>query len=132
VHQRYGTRVSPDAGDAGPLAYLDDDGNEVLLDSEEARTFLALTRSLEGATVSACPGCAARVLACVAVVDLLDAAPPHPRARDLHELADEAPTLHLYVVDLASRCRHGAWRDPGYAEWREAIADVVDDARGPR
>ena len=117
---------------AGPLAFLDDDENEVVLDAEDARTFWALTDGLDGATVSACPGCAARVLACVAVVDLLDDAPPHPRARDVLELADDAPTLHLYVVDLASTCRHAAWRDPGHAEWRDAIADLVDDVRGPR
>jgi hypothetical protein len=116
----------------GPLAFLDDDANEVLLDADEAATFAALTAGLDGATVSACPGCAARVLACVAVVDLLDDSPPHPRARDVRELADDAPTLHLYVIDLSSSCRHGAWRDPGAAEWRDAVADVVDDARGPR
>jgi hypothetical protein len=117
---------------AGPVAFLDDDGNQVLLDEDDARSFVALTGGLEDATVSACPDCAARVLACVAVVDLLDDAPPHPRARDLLELADDAPTLHLYVIDLLATCRHGAWRDPGYAEWREAIADVIDDDRGPR
>jgi hypothetical protein len=116
----------------GPLAFLDDDTNEVLLDADDARTFFSLTKGLEAAAVSACPGCAARVLACVAVVDLLDDAPPHPRARDVRELADDAPTLHLYVVDLLATCRHEDWRDPGYSEWREAIADVVDDPRGPR
>jgi hypothetical protein len=35
--------------------------------------------------------------------------------------------LHLYVVDKARRCRHTRWRDPGYAEWRDAV-----DAPGPR
>jgi hypothetical protein len=116
---------------AGPVAVLDDDGNQVVLDADDARTFFALTGDLDAATVSACPLCAARVLACVAVVDLLDDAPPHPRAQDVLDLADEAPTLHLYVVDLLATCRHDAWRDPGYAEWREAISDLVDD-RGPR
>lgn len=114
------------------MAFFDDEENELVLDAEDARTFWTLTGGLDGATVSACPGCAARVLACVALVDLLDDAPPHPRAREVRELADDAPTLHLYVVDLASSCRHLAWRDPGYAEWREAVADVVDDVRGPR
>jgi hypothetical protein len=115
----------------GPLALLDDDGNEVLLDASDAASFMALTEGLERAAVSACPGCAARVLACMAVVDLLDDAPPHPRSHDVRELADDAPTLHLYVVDLAAECRHPAWRDPGYIEWREAVTEVVEDARGP-
>ncbi len=116
----------------GPLAYLDDDGNEVILDAEDAATFWRLTGGLDEAAVSACPTCAAGVLACVAVVDLLDDAPPHPRARDLLELADDAPTLHLYVVDLSTRCRHVTWRDPGSLEWRDAVSDLVDDVRGPR
>ena len=43
------------------------------------------------------------------------------------ELADEAPTLHLYVVDEAADCRHRRWLDPLYGEWIE----VVDGAAGP-
>lgn len=129
---RYGEPVPPRPEVVGPLAVLDDDGNQVLLDVDDARTFMTLTGGLDEATVSACPTCAAGVLACVAVVDLLDHAPPHPRARDVIELADEAPTLHLYVVDLLTTCRHDEWRDPGYAEWREAIADLVEEPRGPR
>ena len=57
----------------------------------------------------------------MALVDLLDAARPHPRSGDLIELADEAPTLHLYVLDLATECRHTRWRDPGFAEWLDVI-----------
>ena len=60
-------------------------------------------------------------LATVALVDLLDRAQAHPRSGDLIELADEAPTLHLYVIDLATGCRHTRWRDPGYAEWLDVI-----------
>ena len=88
--------------DAGVLAVLDDDGEEVVLDAVEADALFALTDGLEAATVSACPDCRSRVLACVALVDLLDAAPPHPLASELIELADDAPTLHLYVQDLAA------------------------------
>jgi hypothetical protein len=67
------------------------------------------------------------VLATVAFVDLLDRAQAHPRSGDLVELADEAPTLHLYVIDLATECRHIRWRDPGFAEWLDAIQG--DDPR---
>ncbi len=114
------------------LGFLDDDGNEVVLDGDEAESLLALIGGLDGATVSACPGCRSRVLACVAVVDLLDAAPPHPRARELADLADDAPTLHLYVQDLRSECRHRAWRDPGAQEWRDALDDLLGEPRGMR
>ena len=107
------------------LSVVDDDGDEVVLDDEEARTLLALTGGLEAATVSACPGCRSRVLACVALADVLQDGPPHTRARDLLELADEAPTLHLYVEDLTSDCRHGRWRDPGHTEWAEALDDFT-------
>lgn len=107
------------------LSVVDDDGDEVVLDDDEAGTLLALTGGLESATVSACPGCRSRVLACVALADLLRDGPPHTRARDLLELADEAPTLHLYVEDLTTDCTHTRWRDPGHTEWAEALDDLT-------
>jgi|SRR5689334_19776942 hypothetical protein len=105
----------------GGLAFVDDEGARVEMDADEAASLLALTDGLDAATVSACPDCASRVLAVVALVDLLDDAPPHPRVSDLVDLADEAPTLHLYVVDLAGTCDHRRWRDPGYGEWADAL-----------
>jgi hypothetical protein len=109
------------------LAFVDDDGEEVVLDAEEAASLFELTHGFDAATVSACPECRSRVLACVALVDLLDDAPPHPRAREILELADDAPTLHVYVYDLTTQCTHRAWRDPGHSEWVEALADALDD-----
>jgi hypothetical protein len=109
------------------LRFLDDDGESVDLDAAEAAALLAVTRDLDEATVSACAQCRSKVVAAVALVDLLDAAQPHPRSGDLVDLADEAPTLHLYVVDLESRCRHEHWRDPLFAEWLEVI-----EGDGPR
>lgn len=107
------------------LRVSDDDGNEVELDARESASMLALTGGLEAATVSACPTCACRVVAAVALVDLLDAAPPHPRSGDLVDLADDAPTLHLYVTDLDSECEHERWLDPGREEWADATGDDV-------
>lgn len=108
------------------LAVLDDDGEEVLLDRDETGTLLALAAGLEPATVSACPGCRSRVVAAVALVDLLDDAPPVGRSRELVELADDAPTLHLYVRDLETRCDHRRWHDPGSEEWAEVMADLAE------
>jgi hypothetical protein len=108
------------------LRIMDEDGNEVALDADESRCLLAITGGLEAATVSACPDCVCRVLAAVALVDLLDAAPPHPRGNELIDLADEAPTLHLYVVDDATECEHPRWRDPLAEEWLD-----VGEAPGP-
>ena len=62
------------------LAVMDDDGEEVVFNASEADALFTLTNGLDAATVSACPDCRSRVLACVALVDLLDAAPPIPRA----------------------------------------------------
>ena len=107
------------------LAVMDDDGEEVVFDAAEADALFSLTNGLEAATVSACPDCRSRVLACVALVDLLDAAPPLPLAPELIELADEAPTLHLYVQELKLRCRHRRWLDPGHTEWVEALAEFT-------
>ncbi|MET0627484.1 MAG: hypothetical protein ABW033_03395 [Acidimicrobiia bacterium] len=109
------------------LTVIDDDGEKVVLDDDEAATLLALTSGLEPATVSACPSCRSRIVAAVALVDLLTDAPPVARARELIELADDAPTLHLYVRDLRARCDHRGWRDPGFEEWAEVMADLVDE-----
>ena len=106
------------------LVILDDDGEEVVLDEHEALRLLALTDGLEPATVSACPECRSRVLAAVALVDVLDAAAAFDRAEELVELADEAPTLHLYVRDLTARCAHKRWHDPGAEEWADVMADL--------
>lgn len=114
----------------GPvLAVLDDDGEEVVLDADEAAALFLLTDGLDAATVSACPTCRSRTVAAVALVDLLAAAPPMARSGALVELADEAPTLHLYVRDLDTPCRHDAWRDPGFEEWADAMADLIEPPR---
>jgi hypothetical protein len=99
---------------------MDEDGNEVVLDERESDCLFLLTGGLEAATISACPTCRCRVLASVALIDLLDAAPPHPLSTELLDLADEAPTLHLYVVDSGSDCDHPHWRDPLFEEWLDA------------
>ncbi len=106
------------------LAFVDDDGERVTLDIEEAAVLLGLTRDLDPATVSACPDCGSRVLAVVAFLDLLHDAVTHGRVRELTELADEAPTLHLYVGDLVSNCEHADWRDPLSDEWADAFAEL--------
>lgn len=103
------------------LVVFDDDEGEVFLDADEAAALLALTGGLDAATVSACPACRSRVLACLALVDVLDEAPAHPRATELVELADDAPTSHCYVLDLTARCPHRTWRDPGRIEWDDAV-----------
>lgn len=102
----------------------DEDGVTVELTHDDAAALLTLTGGLEGATVSACPDCRSRVLAALAFVDVLDAAAPHSRHAELVDLADDAPTAHLYVVDAVTSCTHPRWHDPGYEEW----ADVVRDA----
>ena len=109
------------------MRIVDEEQNEVCLDPAETAALLRATAGLEGATVSACPDCHSRVLAAVALVDLVDASAPHPRAAEIVELADNAPTLHLYVIDEASDCRHRSWLDPLYGEW----IDVVDGDTGP-
>lgn len=109
------------------LRVLDEDGERLDLDAVEADALFAITSNLDEATISACGQCRSRVVAAVALVDLLDESRPHPRSGDLIELADEAPTLHLYVIDLSTRCRHASWRDPLFAEWLEVI-----EGEGPR
>jgi hypothetical protein len=113
------------------LTFVDDDGERVALDPDDAAGLLEITGGLEAATVSACPDCRSRVVAVVALIDLLDAAPPHPRANDLLALAEDAPTLHLYVVDGRGTCDHRAWRDPGHEEWLDAVSPADPAPRRP-
>ena len=112
------------AGVHDALALVDDDGERVELDPVEAQLLLELTGGLEAATVSACPHCRSRVLAVVALLDLLDDAVTHTRIAELRELAEDAPTLHLYVGELDFECEHRAWRDPGFDEWADAFAEL--------
>lgn len=107
------------------LVVLDEGGDQVVLDATEAASLFAATNDLEAATVSACPTCRCRVLACLALVDVLDDAPPHPRTDELVELADDAPSSHLYVYDQQSECRHQRWIDPGRAEWVEVVRRIL-------
>jgi len=109
------------------LVIFDADGEELEFDADESRHLFTLTGGLDGATVSACPQCRSRILAVVALADLLADAPPFARAGALVELADEAPTLHVYVRDVGAQCAHRAWRDPGAEEW----SDVVTQLAGP-
>ncbi len=113
------------------LTFVDDEGERVELDADESAALLEITGGLEAATVSACPDCRSRVIAVVALIDLLDAAPPHPRGGDLAGLADDAPTLHLYVVDGLARCDHRAWLDPGHEEWIDAVSPAGPAPRRP-
>lgn len=113
------------------LSIVDDEGRGVDLDVAEASTLFALTAGLETATTSACPDCRCRVVSVIALGDLLAAGPPHPRAGEILELADDAPTLHLYVVDGAARCRHPRWRDPGREEWQDAVRPPSTARRRP-
>jgi len=108
------------------LAILDEEGEELVFDEFDATVLLGLTQGFDAATVSACPACRSRVLACVALVDLLRDTAMHPGGRELVELAEDAPTLHLYVQDLATTCRHDRWLDPGYTEWSEVLREVGD------
>jgi hypothetical protein len=113
------------------LTFVDDDSERVELDAEDAAGLLEITGDLEAATVSACPECRSRVLAVVALADLLDAAPPHRRADELRALADDSPTLHLYVIDGQARCDHRRWRDPGHEEWLGAVSPAGPAPRRP-
>jgi hypothetical protein len=101
-----------------------------VLDAAEALMLFGLTDGLDAATVSACARCRSRVLAVVAVLDIIESGPFQPRAADLTELAEEAPTLHLYVEDLVTECEHDDWLDPGFTEWCDAI-DEVPGVRRP-
>jgi hypothetical protein len=113
------------------LSIVDDEGHRVDFDTAESASLFALAGDLETATTSACPDCRCRIVSVIALTDLLDAGPPHPRTREILELADDAPTLHLYVVDGVARCRHARWLDPGHEEWLDAVRPPSPPRRRP-
>ena len=100
---------------------MDEDGNEVVLDERESDCLFLLTGGLEAATdfgVSRLSMSGARVGRARRPARRRAAAPV--AAPSCIDLADEAPTLHLYVVDSASDCEHPHWRDPLFDEWLDA------------
>ncbi len=105
------------------LFFSDGDGGSVVVHGREAETLWALTDGFRSATVSACDSCGSCILAVVAVVDTIDRALPHDASAALIDLADDAPTLHLYVTrsDESQPCVHASWRDPGFDEWCDAL-----------
>ena len=103
-----------------PIVVIDGEGGEVAIDGRVAELYRS---AFDRATVSACPQCRCRMIAALAFADALDDAPPLDITSDLRELVEEAPTTHLYVVDIETECEHRAWRDPGYEEW----ADITDE-----
>jgi len=107
------------------LVIFDADGEEITFDGPEAEDLLTLTGQLEAATVSACPQCRCKIVAVVALADLIADAPPFARGPELAVFADEAPTLHVYVRDISTRCAHRAWRDPGAEEFAEVLAELA-------
>ena len=118
--RRYGATVpGPD------LVIFDADGEELAFDAAEAASLFTLAGDLDAATVSACPRCRSRVVAVVALADLIADAPPFARSGELLALADDAPTLHLYVRDLQTQCTHRTWLDPGAEEWADLVAELA-------
>ncbi len=109
-------------GRSALLRIGDDTGEFVIVEGAEAEAVWSLTTGFEAATISACNECRCRVLASVALVDLIDATPALPEAVALRELADDAPTLHVYVDDPTTECVHRTWRDPLAEEWADVIA----------
>jgi hypothetical protein len=111
---------------AGPdLVIFDADGEDLAFDAAESSSLFTLTGNLDAATVSACPRCRSRVVAVVALADLIADAPPFARSDELLALADDSPTLHLYVRDLQTPCAHRTWLDPGAEEWADLVAELA-------
>jgi len=102
------------------VVILDGEAGQVVLAGSEAAILRA---TFDAAMVSACPSCRSGILALLAFSEALDDAPPIETMGELRVLVEDAPTLHLYVVDESSSCEHPVWRDPGYEEW----ADIMDE-----
>ncbi len=110
------------------LIVFDDDGNEVVIPAGQVDELLLSLKDLSSVTVSACPACRSRVVACLALIETAFVS-SHPSTCDLVDLAEEAPTLHLYVFDADTTCRHRGWHDPGFEEWSEAVEEHLASTR---
>ena len=104
------------------ILFSDGDGGSVVVHGGEANSLWTLTDGFGAARVSACDECGSCILAVVAVVDTIDRSLPHDASAAIVDLADDAPTLHLYVSRSTGPqpCTHNSWRDPGFDEWCDA------------
>lgn len=103
------------------LCIIDNDGRRLEINHEDALSLFALSEDLEAATTSSCTECRSRVIASGAVSELLSSFVEHPRVAEIIAFADDASTLHVYVIDVESPCAHRTWRDPGREEFFMAV-----------
>ncbi len=111
------------------LAFLDEEGCEVALDAWEAHSLFMAMNGLESVTVSACPTCRSRTVSIRAFLEVVDLLVTHPRSRELRDLAEDAPTMHLFVEDRETECEHALWFDPGFDTWLEVAGYERDRVR---
>ena len=86
------------------LRFMDDDGDEVVLDEPDALALLALLGDLDAATVSACPDCRGPRARRGRARRPARAVAPHPRAGELAI----SPTTHRRCTSSSSIGRAGA------------------------
>ena len=115
------------------LTFVDDDGERVELDADEAASLLEITGELEAATVSACPDCrepgrsrSSRSSTCSTRRHRTGA---RERARSRWPTTRRRCTSTWSTV--AARCDHRAWRDPGHEEWLDAVSPAGPAPRRP-
>ena len=103
------------------LCIIDNDGRRLEINHDDALSLFQLAEGLEAATTSSCTECRSRVIASGALSDLLSSFVEHPRVLEIIAFADDASTLHIYVIDVESPCTHRTWRDPGREEFFMAV-----------
>jgi hypothetical protein len=103
------------------LCIIDNDGRRLEINHDDALGVFQLAEGLEAATTSSCTECRSRVIASGALSDLLSSFVEHPRVSEIIAFADDASTLHIYVIDVESPCAHRTWRDPGREEFFMAV-----------
>ena len=111
---------------AGPdLVIFDADGEDLAFDAAQASSLFTLTGNLDAATVSACPASEPGRGGRGPRRSHRRRLPPFARSDELLALADDSPTLHLYVRDLQTPCVHRTWLDPGAEEWADLVAELA-------
>ena len=103
------------------LCIIDNDGRRLEINHDDALSLFQLAEGLEAATTSSCTECRSRVIASGALSELLSSFVEHPRVSEIIGFADDASTLHIYVIDVESPCIHRTWRDPGREEFFMAV-----------
>ena len=110
----------------GTFVLSDGQDREVAIAADQWERIDAACEISKRSTISACAHCPCAVFTVRMVEECLASMRGVvDGAAEILGLVDEASSAHLYLTVRPNRCRHPGWRDPGHAEWVDAVGHVT-------